>query len=27
MTLRKHDEVYTESSGEGNRRKVRIIPK
>ena len=27
MTLRQHDEVYTESSGEGNRRKVRIIPK
>lgn len=27
MTLREHDEVYTESSGEGNRRKVRIIPK
>jgi spoIIIJ-associated protein len=27
MTLRKHDAVYTESSGEGNRRKVRIIPK
>lgn len=27
MTLRKHDEVYTESSGEGNHRKVRIIPK
>lgn len=27
MTLREHDEVYTESSGEGNRRKVRIFPK
>ncbi|MCB8943460.1 MAG: Jag N-terminal domain-containing protein [Ardenticatenaceae bacterium] len=27
MTLREHDEVYTESSGEGDRRKVRIIPK
>ena len=27
MTLREHDEVYTESFGEGNRRKVRIIPK
>jgi len=27
MTLREHGEVYTESSGEGNRRKVRIIPK
>ena len=27
MTLREHDEVYTESSGEGKRRKVRILPK
>lgn len=27
MTLRDNDEVYTESSGEGKRRKVRIIPK
>lgn len=27
MALREHDEVYTESSGEGDRRKVRIIPK
>lgn len=27
MTLRDNDEVYTQSSGEGNRRKVRILPK
>ncbi len=27
MALRNSDEVYTESAGEGNRRKVRIIPK
>lgn len=27
MTLRDHREVYTESIGEGNRRKVRILPK
>jgi spoIIIJ-associated protein len=27
MTLRVHDGVYTESSGEGRQRKVRIIPK
>ena len=27
MTLRGNDEVYTESSGEGKRRKVRILPK
>ena len=27
MTLRDHDEVYTQSSGEGKRRKVRILPK
>ncbi|MCP5094821.1 MAG: KH domain-containing protein [Chloroflexi bacterium] len=27
MALRNHDEVYTESSGEGKRRKVRILPK
>ena len=27
MTLRENDEVYTQSSGEGKRRKVRILPK
>ena len=27
MTLRDNDEVYTQSSGEGKRRKVRILPK
>lgn len=27
MTLRNSDEVYTESAGEGNRRRVRIYPK
>jgi spoIIIJ-associated protein len=27
MTLRNNDEVYTQSSGEGKRRKVRILPK
>ncbi len=27
MTLRDSDEVYTQSSGEGKRRKVRILPK
>ena len=27
MTLRHSDEVYTQSSGEGKRRKVRILPK
>ncbi|MEZ4590703.1 MAG: RNA-binding cell elongation regulator Jag/EloR [Chloroflexota bacterium] len=27
MTLRDNDEVYTQSSGEGSRRKVRILPK
>ncbi|MCI0396933.1 MAG: single-stranded DNA-binding protein, partial [Chloroflexi bacterium] len=27
MTLRDHRGVYTESMGEGNRRKVRIFPK
>ncbi|MFZ1398312.1 MAG: RNA-binding cell elongation regulator Jag/EloR, partial [Candidatus Promineifilaceae bacterium] len=27
MTLRDNEEVYTQSSGEGNRRKVRILPK
>ncbi len=27
MTLRNDDEVYTESTGEGKRRKVRILPK
>jgi spoIIIJ-associated protein len=27
ITLRDNDEVYTESSGEGNRRRVRIYPK
>ena len=27
MTLRERDDVYTESSGEGSRRKVRIFPK
>ena len=27
MTLRDNDEVYTQRSGEGKRRKVRILPK
>lgn len=27
MTLRENDDVYTQSSGEGKRRKVRILPK
>ena len=27
MTLRENDEVYTQSSGEGKRRKVRILPR
>ena len=27
MTLRDHDSVYTQSRGEGNRRRVRILPK
>ncbi|MCA9876015.1 MAG: single-stranded DNA-binding protein, partial [Anaerolineales bacterium] len=27
MTLRDDQDVYTESTGEGKRRKVRIIPK
>ncbi|HFB52710.1 MAG TPA: single-stranded DNA-binding protein, partial [Anaerolineae bacterium] len=27
MQLRNHDKVYTESTGEGERRKVVILPK
>lgn len=27
MALREHEEVYTQSTGEGNRRRVRIFPK
>ena len=27
ITLRENEKVYTESSGEGSRRKVRIYPK